>query len=147
MQGGGHDQQIVGFLAPLLSNANGGRCSAFGLVEYHDLLNSLLENPLIAGDTSMVGAIHFFSGHAHYDAGEIDAAVEAFDRSFAAAPEIDVRIQQVVWLLEARDADAARKYLNEAEAYLSNRRWTRRVLDNDIAVLRERVARLGSTAP
>ncbi len=138
----GHDQQITGFLAPLLLNANQGQCSAFGPSEYHALLDALLENPLIERDGSMVGAVYFFRGRAWYEAGEIQAAVEAFDRSFAAAPEIDLRIQQVVWLLEDGNPDAARRYLDRAEDDLADRRWTRRVMADDIGILREQVAQL-----
>ena len=142
VRSGSHDQQITGFLAPLLENAGNDHCAAFGPGEYLALLDALLDNPLIRGIGRTSGAIHYFQGLAHYRTGNTGAAVESLDRSFAVAPEIDIRLQQVVWLLEAGDAVAARHYLGKTEQYLAGRDWIRRNLASDLQVLEETVRQL-----
>ena len=142
LESSSHDQQITGFLMPLLVNAGSGQCGAFGLGDYQALLDALLENPLVRRESRMRGAIHYFSGRAHYETGDLEAAIAALDRSFGANAEIDIRLQQVVWLLEAGVADGARRYLEQTREDLARRRWERDVLAADIEVLEQRVAAL-----
>ena len=134
-----HDLQIIAFLMPILEMASNGQCDAFGLPEYHALLDVLIENPLIQRDGRTLGAIRYFEGLAFHRAGDTDSAIAALDDSFDAASEIDIRLQQIVWLLEAGNAAAARQYLGYTQQYLAGNYWTRRALANDMLVLEERV--------
>ena len=87
----------------------------------------------------MRGAVHYFKGIALHLAGDVDAAVSHLDRSYEAVPEIDIRIQQIVWLLESGRANDAEQYLRLARQDLAGRRWTRRVLNDDLQILHERI--------
>ena len=142
LESSSQDQQITGFLMPLLEVAASKQCPAFGLDQYHAVLDALLRNPLIVRNVRMTGAIHYFQGLAHHREGHTGEAVESLDRSFDAAPEIDIRIQQVVWLLDEGNAEAARRYLDYAQQYLAGRRWTRRTMVDDMRVLQARVTEL-----
>jgi len=135
----GYDRQIISFLGPLFANAATSRCTSLGFADVHSLLDTLLRNPTISKSHSSRGALHYHKGMAYKMTGNLDKALEQFDQSFAANPEIDVRLQQVIWLIEAGNLDQAERYLILAQQHGSGRLLRRGFRDADLRMLRQSI--------
>ncbi len=118
-----YDRQLVGFLRPLLANAVESACDALGLNEYQAILDSLLLNPVTANHAVLGGPAHYLKGIAYERAGNLNMAQEQLDLAYAVEPNIDIRLQQVVWALTTGDADAAQRYLTLAQQHRYPRIW------------------------
>ena len=135
----GHDQQVVGFLGPLVANAATGKCASFGFEDVHILFDALLRNPTVAKSNILCGALHYHKGIAYKMMGNLDKALEQFDLSYTANPEIDIRLRQVVWSIEAGDAGLAEHYLVLAQQHGKGRIFRRGYRDADLSILRQRI--------
>lgn len=134
-----HDQQIVTFFPVLLARAIDQVCPVFDLLEYRALLDAALRNPRIGEHPKTRGAIHYFKGIAFQRERSLDQAVEQLDLSFEAWPEIDVRLQQVVWLLSAGRADEAQRYLDLARQFRESRFWRENLRQGDFEALQRQI--------
>jgi len=134
-----YDRQVVGLLASLISNATVRSCESLGFAELQAVFDALLRNPVMAKNLTMLGAIHYHKGIAYEKTASLDEAVAHLDLSYAANPEIDIRLQQVVWLLAAsRQADAER-YLLLARQHDDGRLWRISLREADLDILQQRV--------
>jgi tetratricopeptide (TPR) repeat protein len=136
LETGVYDRQIVTFFPVLLARASDGACPGFDLQEFRSLIGAVLENPRIARAKTR-GAVHYFNGLSFEKEGRLDEAVNQLDMSFEAWPEIDVRLQQVVWLLSAGRTEDARWYLDLARQFREERFWRRNLRDKDIESLQQ----------
>ena len=113
----GYDSQIVGFLGPLVTNVTADTCDALDSASLHDLFDAFLLNPVMAQNAVLTGAVLYHKGILYEKSGRLDDALSAMDSSYEARPEIDIRLQQVVWLLTAGRLDEAQRYLDLARAH------------------------------
>ena len=134
-----HDLQIVGFLAPLAANAANVTCAALGFAELHAVFDALLRNPSTAGNDTLRGAVLYHKGLAFETSGDLDEALEQLNLSYAAKPDIDIRLLQAVWLLGVNRAKEARRYLELAERHSDERFLARNFRRQDLAALRHRI--------
>lgn len=139
LERGSYDAQIVTFFPVLHARAETGDCPHLGLAEFRELLDAAQGNPRIGGHRKTRGAIHLFRGITYYQEGRLGEAIEQLDLSFAAWPEIDVRLRQVVWLLSAGRPDDARQYLDATRRYRDERPWRRNFRDRDIDALQRNI--------
>ncbi len=139
LEQGAYDRQVIGFLNPLISNAATSKCTTLGFAEVHVLFDALLSNPTMAKSNILRGATHYHKGIAYKIMGDLDKALEQFDLSYAARPEIDIRLQQVLWLLEEGNADLAEHYLVLATQHGKGRLLGSSFRAADLATLRQRV--------
>lgn len=135
------DREIANYLPVLASNAAAGTCSGFGRDEFQVVLDNLLHNPNLATNGRAVGAIHYYKGIAHADAGELDLALQQLDLSYAANPLIDIPLQQTVWLLEANRPADAQDYLARARQHGRDSVIRRVYRDSDIELLQAEINR------
>ncbi len=133
------DTQIAGFLGPLISNAADASCDALGYAETDALFDSLLRNPNMARISALRGAAHYFKGISYQQRGILTAALDELDLSYAAKPEIDIRFQQIVWLLAAGRPDDAERYLILARQHGKEHGLWRSVRESDLVVLQQRI--------
>jgi len=136
---GRYDQQVVGFLRPIIDNAATSGCASLGFADVHTLFDALLHNPNMVKSNIVRGATHYHKGLAYKMTGNLDNALEQFDLSYAAKPEIDIRLQQVVWLIEAGNTDLAERYLILAQQHGKGRLLGRSFRDEDLSILRQRI--------
>ena len=139
LEAGSHDQQINGFFSALLARAVDNACTAFTLAEYQATLDAALRNPRIGGNPKTRGAAHYFKGLAYEREGMVDSAVEQLDRSYEAWPELDVRLQQLVWVLSRGRVDDAERYLELARQHLDRRIWSRRLREADLQAFEQQI--------
>lgn len=139
LERGNHDSQIVGFLGPLISNAVSGSCASLGLADVHVLFDALLRNPTVAKSNISRGATHYNKGIAYKIMGDLDKALEQLDLSYVAKPDIDIRLQQVVWLLEEGDTELAEHYLALAKQHGNGRLLGRGFRTADMTILQQKV--------
>jgi len=135
----GYDRQVIGFLGPLVSNAVTGKCAALDIADVQILFDKLLRNPTLARSNTLRGAIHYHKGLAYKMTGNLEKALEQFDLSYTANPEIDVRLQQVVWSIEAGDTDLAEHYLVLAQQHGKGRILRGSYREADLSILRQRI--------
>jgi len=89
-----------------------------------------------------VGLPITIKGIAYKTTGALDRALEQFDLSYLANPEIDVRLRQVVWSLENGDAELAEHYLLLAKQHGSKRILRRSFCGTEMTMLQEEIDRL-----
>lgn len=111
------DSQIVGFLGPLVANVTANHCDALDSRGLQTLLDAFLLNPNMGKNSSLRGAVHYHKGILYEHSGRLDDALSSLDLSYEARPEIDIRLQQIVWLLEAGRHDEAQRYLDLARQH------------------------------
>ncbi|MBT8108696.1 MAG: hypothetical protein KJP17_10695 [Gammaproteobacteria bacterium] len=140
-----YDTQIVGFLAPLMATSAAGVCPAYDADAFQATVDALLRNPVLGRNAEIRGAAHYFKGMAYERSGQLYDALRHLDLSYDAHPGIDIRLQQVVWLLQRGKADEALRYLGLAEQYRRERFWRRNFRDADMKVLRQQVEQLRKT--
>ena len=133
------DRQIPGFLAALASNAAAATCDAMGFEEVDAIFDSLLRNPKMARHSSMRGAAHYFKGISYLQRGDLRNALDELNLSYAAKPEIDIRLQQIVWLLGAGRPDDAERYLILAQQHEKDHLLRRNIRDSDLAALQQKI--------
>lgn len=133
------DTQIAGFLGPLLSNVAAGSCDAFGFAEIDELFDALLRNSTMAKISASRGAAHYFKGVAYQQSGNLTGALEQLDLSYEAKPEIDIRLQEIVWLLDAGRPDEAQRYLILARQHGKENFLGRNVREADLNILQQRI--------
>ena len=134
-----YDRQIVGFLGPLASNAANSTCASLDSASVQILFDTLLRNPTLAKSNTLRGAVHYHKGLAYKTTGNLQKALEQFDLSYTANPDIDIRLRQVVWLIEAGDADLAESYLVLAEQHGDGRIFRSGYRDADLSILRQTI--------
>lgn len=139
VESGVHDYQLVSFFGTLLSTATRGTCSTFSLVDVQETLDAVLRNPIMVRNAETLGAAHYFKGVAYERAGQLDAAVEQLNLSYDARPEIDIPLQQVVWLLSQGRTDEAERYLDVARQHLSKHTWRRGLREADLQAFQQRI--------
>jgi len=137
VENGPHDYQLVSFFQALLSTATRGSCNAYSLVDLQETLDAVLRNPIMVKNPKTRGAAHYFKGIAYEQAGQLDVAIDQLNLSYDAWPEIDIRLQQVVWLLSHGRADEAETYLDRARQHLSKRFWRRGLREADMQALQQ----------
>jgi len=133
------DMQISGFLGPLVSNAAAGSCDALGFAELDDLFDALLRNPTMARSAISRGITHYFKGIAYEQNGNLAGALEQLDLSYVANPEINIRLQQIVWLLAAGRPDEAERYLILARQHGRENPLRRSIREADLNILQQRI--------
>ncbi len=134
-----YDLQIIGFLAPLVSNAAANTCGAFGFNEVQAVFDALLRNPVMSRNVVLRGATLYHKGIAYERSGDLDEALEQLNLSYAAKPEIDIRLLQIVWLLDSGKANEARHYLNLARRHAQERFIVGGVREQDLNTLQQRI--------
>jgi len=135
----GHDRQIVGFLGPLVSNAATSTCASLDIADVQILFDTLLRNPTLARSNILRGAIHYHKGLVYKMTGNLQQALEQFDLSYTANPEIDIRLRQVVWSIEAGDTELAEHYLVLAQQHGKGRILRSGYRDADLGILQQRI--------
>jgi len=135
----GFDRQVIGFLGPLVSNAATSTCASLDFAGVQILFDALLRNPTLAKSNSLRGAIHYHKGLAYKTNGNLEKALEQFDLSYTANPEIDIRLRQVVWSIEAGDIDLAERYLVLAQQHGQGRILRSSYRDADLSILQQRI--------
>lgn len=142
-----YDIQVIAYLAPLTANAMANTCDAFGFAELHAIMDALLRNPIMARSRAVRGATHYHKGIAYRMEGNLGLALEQLDLSYAANPQIDIRLQQVVWLLEAGETDAAEHYLLLARQQRNGHFLRSKLREADLETLQQSVNAARSSAP
>ncbi len=140
-----HDLQVIAYLAPLTANAAANTCDALGFAEVQAIMDTLLRNPKMARSGAVRGATHYRKGIAYQMTGNLDKAVEQLDLSYAANPEIDIRLQQVVWLLGAGKTDKAEHYLLLARQHDQGHLLRSKLRGADFNVLQQRIEEARAT--
>ena len=143
LEQGAYDRQVIGFLNPLISNAATSKCTALGFAEVHALFDALLRNPVMVKSDSLRGATRCHKGMAYNMVGNLDEALKQFDLSYEAKPEIDIRLRQVVWLIEAGNTDLAEHYLVLAQQHGKGQFLRSSYRDADLSTLQQRIDRAG----
>ena len=133
------DTQIAGFLGPLISNVTADSCGALGFAEIDKLFDALLRNSTKARNASLRGVAHYFKGIAYQQSGNLTGALEQLDLSYLEKPEIDIRLQQVVWLLVAGRPDEAEQYLVLARQHGKENLLRRDIREIDLNLLQQRI--------
>jgi tetratricopeptide (TPR) repeat protein len=141
-----YDRQVAGFLGPLITNVTDDSCDALDDRELQAIFDSLLLNPSIGKDPTLRGALQYHKGMLYKNSGNLDSAVNSLDASYDANPEIDIRLQQVVWLLAAGRVDEAQNYLTLARQHEYGVFSIRNLRDADLNALQQQIddARRGS---
>ena len=139
---GDYDLQIVGFLRPLMNNALGGTCASLGLADVHILFDEILRNPAMAKSKILRGATHYNKSIAYKNMGDMGKAHEQMNLSYLANPEIDVRLRQVVWSLEAGNAEMAEHYLLLARQHGEERFLGRSFRTTEFNFLQQEIDRM-----
>ena len=139
LEGSKFDTQISGFLGPLVSNAAAGSCDALGFSELDALFDALLRNPGMARNGISRGISHYFKGIAYEQNGNLTDALEQLDLSYVANPEIDIRFQQIVWLLAAGRPDEAERYLILARQHGRESLLRRDIREADLSSLQQQI--------
>lgn len=139
---GAYDQQIIGFFMPLLSIASKEQCSAFGMDEFQHALDAVLENPALSKDGRTRAAAHYFKGLGYEKAGQLDAAIQQLDLSYDVIPELDIRLQQVVWLLNSKQPDDAEHYLELTREHRDRHSWAGNLRESDLLLLQQQIDQL-----
>ncbi len=134
-----YDTQIAGFLGPLISNATNGSCDALGFAELDELFDALLRNSAMARNVSLRGVAHYFKGIAYQKSGNLESALEQLDLSYLAKPEIDIRLQEIVWLLAAGRPEEAERYLILARQHGQENLLRRNIRETDLNILQQRI--------
>jgi tetratricopeptide (TPR) repeat protein len=111
------DSQIVGFLGPLIANVTANHCDTLDPEGLQTLFDAVLLNPHMGQNSSLRGAVYYHKGILYEISGRLDDALASLEASYEARPEIDIRLQQVVWLLEAGRLDDAQRYLDLARQH------------------------------
>lgn len=139
LERGTYDQQIPTFFPVLLARVENNACPVFGSVEFRGLLDAALGNSRIGGNKKLRGAALYFKAISLYGDNLLDEAVGQLDQSFDAWPEIDVRLQQVVWLLSAGRPEDARRYLDLARQFREEQFWRKNLRDKNIDALQHMI--------
>ena len=136
---GDYDGQIVGFLRPLISNVTANSCEAFNYEALQTLFDAILQNPNMAQVPSLRGAVHYHRGMLYEELDRLDQALEDLDASYAARPEIDIRLQQIVWLLASGRYDDAQHYLDLARQHKYGFFSVSNLRDADLNTLQQQI--------
>jgi hypothetical protein len=107
----------------------------------------LLRNPTMTKSAVLRGAVHYHKGIAFKSAGNLALAIEQLNLSYEAKPEIDIRLRQIVWLLEAGEAGAAQHYLSLAQQHGKAHAWSADYRAADLATLQQIVDKALGSAP
>ncbi len=134
-----HDLQIAAYLSVLTNNADARTCPAFNFEELHSLFDSLLRNAKITSNNIASGAVLYNKGMAYKRSGDLRSALQQLDLSYSANPEIDIPIQQTVWLLEAGRPEEAEQYLSRARQHGRNHIIRQSFRDSDIGFLQQEI--------
>jgi tetratricopeptide (TPR) repeat protein len=134
-----YDRQVAGFLGPLIANVTDDSCDALDDRELQAIFDSLLLNPSMGKDRILRGAVHYHKGMLYKKSGNLDSAVDSLDTSYDANPEIDIRLQQVVWLLAAGRIDEAQNYLTLARQHEYGLFSIRNLRDADLDTLQQQI--------
>ena len=141
-----YDRQVVGFLRPLLSNVAQNSCDALGFEEYQEILDSLLLNPVAVENNALRGPTHYHKGLAYEMTGNLDLAQAQLDLSYAAKPNIEIRLQQILWSLAAGDTDAAQHYMSLARQHKNQRVWQTDFREADLRALQQLIDQLRNSS-
>jgi tetratricopeptide (TPR) repeat protein len=133
------DINVAAYFGPLMSNAAATNCDTLGYAEVDALFDSLLRNPNMVRNSALRGAAHYFKGMSYQQRGNLMAALDELDLSYAAKPEIDIRFQQIVWLLAAGRPDDADRYLILARQYDKEHVLRRNLRETDLAILQQTI--------
>ncbi len=131
------DRQVIAYFNPFISNAAADTCSVLGFDEVQSIFDSLLRNPAMSKNEILRGATHYHKGIAYKTTGNLPAALRQLDLSYAAKPEFDIRLRQVVWSIEAGQLDNAERYLNLSRQHDNDRAWSGALRTEDIASLQK----------
>lgn len=142
-----YDRQVIGFFGPLFANATAGNCGTLGLSEFHGLLDALLRNPTMTKSAALRGAVHYHKGFVFKSAGNLTPAIEQLNLSYAAKPEIDIRLRQIVWLLEAGNAGEAQRYISLAQQHGKTHAWSADYRAADLEILQQVVDKALDSGP
>jgi tetratricopeptide (TPR) repeat protein len=112
-----YDSQIVQFLRPLVSNVTAGSCDALDSRKLQTILDSFLLSPNMGQNSILRGAVNYHKGILYKESGNLNEALKSLDSSYEARPNIDIRLQQVVWLLASGRIDEAQHYLDLARQH------------------------------
>ena len=139
LEHGGYDRQVIGFFGPLVSNAATNTCASLDFASVQILFDTLLRNPTLAKSNTLRGAVYYHKGLAYKMTGNLEKALEQFDLSYTANPEIDIRLRQIVWSIEAGDTVLAEHYLVLAQQHGKGRILRSSYRDADLSILRQRI--------
>ena len=134
-----YDGQIVGFLRPLLSNVTANSCDSLNSRELQSIFDALLLNPNMAQVAILRGAVHYHKGILYEKTGNLDEALKSLDASYEARPEIDIRLQQIVWLLASGRSDEAQQYLDLARQHSYGFFSVSNLRDADLNTLQQQI--------
>ncbi|MBF0172220.1 MAG: hypothetical protein HQL83_02115 [Magnetococcales bacterium] len=109
----GNKATIMGILEFTLSAFEQKRCPSIPPERYLELLLGFLDNPSFGGPITK-SSLHLLTGRVYAILGNLNAAMEQFDRSQEYDLRLDTCLQQVRWLLSAGLIDDARAYLDKA---------------------------------
>ena len=85
------------------------------------------------------GITHYFKGIAYERNGSLTDALEQLDLSYVANPAIDIRFQQIVWLLAAGRPDEAERYLILARQHGRESLLKRDIREADLSSLQQQI--------
>jgi tetratricopeptide (TPR) repeat protein len=112
-----YDSQIAQFLRPLVSNVTAGSCDALDSRKLQTIFDAFLLSPNMGQNSVLRGAVNYHKGILYKESGNLNAAMKSLDSSYEAGPNIDIRLQQVVWLLASGRIDEAQHYLDLARQH------------------------------
>jgi tetratricopeptide (TPR) repeat protein len=85
------------------------------------------------------GAVHYHKGILYEKTGNLDEALKSLDASYEARPEIDIRLQQIVWLLASGRNDEAQQYLDLAQQHSYGFFSVSNLRDADLNTLQQQI--------
>ena len=103
------------------------------------MFDAFLLNPHIGQNSSLRGAVLYHKGILYENSGRLDDALTALDLSYEARPEIDIRLQQIVWLLAAGRPDEAQRYLDLARQHEYGFFSIKDLRSSDLNVLQQQI--------
>lgn len=112
-----YDSQIAQFLRPLVTNVTAGSCDALDSRKLQTIFDAFLLSPNMGQNSVLRGAVNYHKGILYKESGNLNAALKSLDSSYEAGPNIDIRLQQVVWLLASGRIDEAQHYLDLARQH------------------------------
>jgi len=98
-------------------NVTANYCDTLDPEGLQTLFDSLLLSPHMGKNAGLRGALHYHKAILYEYSGRLDDALTSLDLSYEARPEIDIRLQQIVWLLAAGRPHEAQRYLGLARQH------------------------------
>ncbi len=130
-----YDPQLIDYFGPLSAVATSDRCVNLGVADVNELFDAVLRNPETANNSILRGATHYHKGKLYKMTGDLGKALEQFDLSYSVKPQIDILLQQAVWLIEAGEGEQAEHYLHLARQHGEERLVKRDFRETDISTL------------